>query len=163
MGAVTTLQAFLPPEHVILFAPLGASSALIFAAPDVPFSQPRNVIGGHMVSAFAGAGCCQMFTNENMESVAALVPDQSDTIAAVFPFLAVPMSVSLAIGAMLATRTMHPPAAATAMLAVAGPPEIQALGMSYVLHAGAGSTVLMATGVFLNAVVRGKDFPKYWW
>jgi CBS-domain-containing membrane protein len=113
------------------------------------------------VSAFAGAGCLQVLTQNNLDSITVLLPEQADVLGAVFPCLAVPASVSIAIAAMLATRTMHPPAAATAMLAVAGPPEILALGMSYPLFAGAGSSALVGAGLVLNKL-RGLDYPKYW-
>lgn len=49
-------------------APFGATCVLLFAAPDTPLAQPRNVIGGHLVSGlvdllflkFIGAGPVEM-------------------------------------------------------------------------------------------------------
>ncbi|MBU3694723.1 MAG: HPP family protein, partial [Rhodocyclaceae bacterium] len=38
----------------LLMAPLGASCFLMFVVPDNPVAQPRNVIGGHVVSAIVG-------------------------------------------------------------------------------------------------------------
>lgn len=33
---------------------LGATAVLIYAAPSTPFSQPRNVLGGHLISCVVG-------------------------------------------------------------------------------------------------------------
>ena len=38
-------------EYTVLIGSFGATAALVYGAPGVPFSQPRNVIGGHAVSA----------------------------------------------------------------------------------------------------------------
>jgi CBS-domain-containing membrane protein len=38
----------------LLIAPFGASCVLVFAVPQSPFAQPRNVIGGHLISATIG-------------------------------------------------------------------------------------------------------------
>jgi CBS-domain-containing membrane protein len=37
----------------LLIAPFGASCVLVFAIPQSPLAQPRNVIGGHLISAAA--------------------------------------------------------------------------------------------------------------
>ena len=38
----------------VLIAPFGASCVLVFAIPQSPLAQPRNVIGGHLISTAAG-------------------------------------------------------------------------------------------------------------
>jgi CBS-domain-containing membrane protein len=38
----------------LVLGSFGASCVLIFAYPDVPFSQPRNVIFGHFISSLVG-------------------------------------------------------------------------------------------------------------
>src|SRR5690606_6187552 len=38
----------------MFIVPFGASAVLAFAAPGAPFSQPRNILGGHMVAALSG-------------------------------------------------------------------------------------------------------------
>lgn len=37
---------------------------LVGAAPAAPFSQPRNIIGGHALSAAIGVGICQLIGPE---------------------------------------------------------------------------------------------------
>ena len=72
------------------------AGSLVYGVPDAPFSQPRNVIGGHTVSALCGVLCFKL-----------LVP----------PFglaLALPAAAASSIIAMMSARIFHPPAAATA-------------------------------------------------
>ena len=38
----------------LLIAPFGASCVLVFAIPQSPLAQPRNVIGGHLIAPAAG-------------------------------------------------------------------------------------------------------------
>jgi CBS domain-containing membrane protein len=80
-----------------LVAPLGASAVLVFAVPASPLAQPWSVVGGNVVSAFVGIVCVRW------------IPDMAFASAA---------AVSLAIGAMLALRCLHPPGGAMALLAV---------------------------------------------
>lgn len=41
-------------KSMFLVGSFGASAVLIYGAPQAEFSQPRNVIGGHIISAFIG-------------------------------------------------------------------------------------------------------------
>ena len=54
MACLCGADMLAPAEVLLLTAPMGASAALVFGAPALPFSQPRNVIGGHVVSAVCG-------------------------------------------------------------------------------------------------------------
>merc|ERR1711971_281102 len=53
MGALSALHFGITNESdlTLILGSFGASAVLIFAAPIAPFSQPRNVIGGHILSA----------------------------------------------------------------------------------------------------------------
>jgi CBS domain-containing membrane protein len=44
------------PERLFLVGSFGASAVLIYGAPLAEFSQPRNLVGGHVFSAITG-GC----------------------------------------------------------------------------------------------------------
>ena len=39
---------------------LGASAVLVFGAPRSPLAQPRNLVGGHVLSAIVGVVCFQL-------------------------------------------------------------------------------------------------------
>jgi CBS-domain-containing membrane protein len=83
---------------VLLIAPFGASSVLVFAIPQSPLAQPKNVIGGHLISAAVGL------------AVFALLGATP---------LAFGVGVGLAIAAMQITGTLHPPAGADPIVVIA--------------------------------------------
>lgn len=109
----------------VLVASLGASACLVFVVPNGPYSRPRNVVGGHFVAAGVGV----------------LV---AGTLGCTWYGAAI--AVGGAVVAMLYTRTLHPPAAATALIAV-----LANQGLLYPLvPAAAGAAILMAAGMVFN-------------
>ena len=76
----------------LLVAPFGASCVLVFALPLSPLAQPRNLIGGHLISSTVG-----------VVILAALGHSP----------LAYGVAVGLAIAAMQPTDTLHPRPART--------------------------------------------------
>ncbi|MBA1333607.1 HPP family protein, partial [Candidatus Endoriftia persephone str. Guaymas] len=48
----------------LILASTGASAVLIFSLPFSPVSRPWNLVGGHLVSAFAGVSCYLLVPNE---------------------------------------------------------------------------------------------------
>lgn len=75
----------------LLMAPFGASCVLAFAVPEAPFSQPRNIIGGHLITTLCGLVIYHFF---------------GDGI------YALSAGVGLGIALMSLTKTTHPPAGA---------------------------------------------------
>ena len=119
----------------LLIAPFGASCALVFGAPASPLAQPRNVIGGHLISTALGL------------------------LAAVLigvPSLAMAVGVGLAIAGMLLTDTLHPPAGADPIVVVLAHATWSFL-LTPVL-AGVLSIVLM--GVIYHRALTGLTYPK---
>lgn len=82
-------------ELHLLIPPFGASCVLVFGFPASPFAQPKNVIGGHVISALAGLLACYLFG---------------------YGILGVSVGVGLAIASMIMTETVHPPAGANPVL-----------------------------------------------
>jgi CBS domain-containing membrane protein len=80
-----------------LIAPMGASAVLVFAVPASPLAQPWSVIVGNTLSTLVGIACVRW------------IPD---------PAWAAALAVGAAIGLMFATRSLHPPGGAAALLAV---------------------------------------------
>ena len=75
-----------------------------------------------------------------------------------------PLAVAGAVMIMEQTRTMHPPAAATALIAVLGSEAVWAMGYWYALApAAVGSSVLVAVGVLVNNLSSKRRYPHYWW
>ena len=106
-------QLYVPvPSASLIVASMGASAVLLFAVPHGPLSQPWPVFGGHVISAVIGV------------TVRLLVPDM---------LLAAALAVGISIAVMYYLRCIHPPGGATALAAVVGGPDIQALGFGFVL------------------------------
>ena len=55
IGAVAYLDGFLEKTDVLLLiGSFGASAVLIYGAIKSPLAQPRNLVGGHLISALIG-------------------------------------------------------------------------------------------------------------
>lgn len=75
----------------LLWAPFGGTCVLLFAAHTSPFSQPMNVIGGHLLSATVSY------------LLLAVLPHQTWALA---------LTVGFVIAGMRLARVTHPPAGA---------------------------------------------------
>jgi len=83
-------------------APFGASCALVFGVPAAPVSQPRNVIVGHVLSALIGIVIFLIFGQATWWTLS--------------------LAIGVAMAAMEATKTFHPPAAVLSKLDQCGSP-----------------------------------------
>jgi CBS-domain-containing membrane protein len=136
-------QYFEARDMTLLIGSFGASAVLVYGAIKSPLAQPRNLIGGHVLSGLAGVACYQLFGN---------------TV-----WLAAAMAVSLAIVVMLATKTLHPPGGATALIAVIGGTKIHNLGFLYAfIPAGMGAVILLVIALFVNNLSKSRKYPEYW-
>jgi CBS-domain-containing membrane protein len=136
-------QYFEPRDMTLLIGSFGASAVLVYGAIKSPLAQPRNLIGGHVLSGLAGVACYQLFGN--------------------MVWLAAAMAVSLAIVVMLATKTLHPPGGATALIAVIGGTKIHNLGFLYAfIPAGMGAVILLVIALLVNNLSKGRKYPEYW-
>lgn len=145
IGALSLLnQAFLPSgDNLLLFGSLGASAVLVYGAPRAPLSQPRNLIGGHLISATIGV----LFFHT----------------LGFLPWLAAPLAVATALACMHLTRTLHPPGGATALIAVVGSNQIHALGFFYIFFpVGVGVLVLLLVALIVNNLASQRHYPEHW-
>lgn len=134
---------FEPRDLSLIIGSFGASAVLVYGAIKSPLAQPRNLVGGHILSAVIGVACFQLFGN---------------TI-----WIASALAVSLAIVAMLATKTLHPPGGATALIAVIGGAKVHSLGYFYALvPAGAGAVILLFVALLVNNLSRNRKYPEFW-
>lgn len=149
IGAIGLLQGshFGYTDNVFLIGSFGASAVLIFGATNSPLAQPRNLIGGHLVSAIIGV------------CIHKLLPGQL--------WLSSALAVSLAIVCMQITKTMHPPGGATALIANIGSDKIKELGFQYVISpVGTGVMVLLVVALIVNNIPKHRDYPyqkKWFW
>lgn len=129
--------------RALLIGSFGATAVLVYGAVRSPLAQPRNVIGGHVLSALVGVACQQL-----------LHP---------WPPIAAAAAVATAIALMHLTRTLHPPGGATALIAVIGGPKVHALGFGYALIPVAlGAVLLVAVGVIVNNLPPSRRYPEFW-
>ena len=132
-------------ESSFLIGSFGASAVLVYGAPSAEFSQPRNLIGGHILSAIVGV------------AVFRLLGDVS--------IAAGPMAVSAAIVAMHLTRTLHPPGGATALIAIIGGENIHSLGYGYVFFpVSVGAIIMLIIALLVNNLSNNpkRHYPVYW-
>lgn len=122
---------------VLILGSFGASCVLLFGYSDVPFSQPRNVIGGHFLSSLVGLSCLNFFGPH---------------------WWALALAVGATIAVMMLTRTVHPPAGSNPVIVFLAQPSWSFLWFPTL--AGAVLLVIVALG-YLN-VTRRQRYPQYW-
>lgn len=134
---------FTGTDMTLLIGSFGASAVLVYGAGRSPLAQPRNLLGGHVISAFVG-----------VTAWTSLRPH---------PWLAAALAVATAIAAMHLTRTLHPPGGATALVAVIGSDQIHNLGYFYVLiPATVGPLLLLLVGLLVNNIPQSRRYPETW-
>ena len=121
----------------LVLGSFGASCVLVFASPDVPFSQPRNVVLGHVISSAIG-----------LAFLTALGPS----------WWAAGLAAGTAIAAMMATRTVHPPAGSNPVIVFLALPGWQFL----LFPTLAGALIVTAIALVYNNATRSANYPKYW-
>ncbi|RYJ40723.1 HPP family protein [Flavobacterium anhuiense] len=144
IGILSYLDAsqFAGSDVLFLIGSFGASSVLIYGIIQSPFSQPRNLIGGHLISAFIGV------------TVNKLVPD--------IVWISAPLAVSLSIIFMQITKTLHPPGGATALIAVTGSAQIKGLGYMYVISPVlVGVLILFVIALIFNNITSSRSYPSH--
>lgn len=146
VALVTTRVHLGHTDDLFMIASFGAMALVVYVVPQAEFAQPRNVIGGNVVSATIGV------------TVHLLVPH--------LVILAAALAVSLAAAAMQLTRTLNAPAGSTALLAVIGTPDVHHLGYLFVLTpVMVGAVIIVLVGVAVNNTFRdpAHHYPVYWW
>jgi CBS-domain-containing membrane protein len=127
----------------LMIGSFGASAVLVYGAVRSPLAQPRNLIGGHVLSAIIGVLCWKLL-GEHL-------------------WLAESLAVATAIAVMHVTRTLHPPGGATALIAVIGSPEIHKMGFLYVIFpAMIGPLIMLVIALLVNNIPASRRYPEVW-
>lgn len=127
-GHWTGLAAFAPP--------LAASLFLMVALPESAMSQPRAVVGGHLVCA-----------------ILSILTVQYVTVSAAV----VPVAFFLSVFVMIQARVIHAPAAATIYLMVTHPTGFEVLASPFL----PGLAIIVALAMVYNRL-RGHKYPRHW-
>ena len=130
----------------LFIASFGATAVLLYGLPQSPLSQPRNVVGGQVISALVGCTIRLIF-GANGET-----------------FVAITLSVCVTLLIMQLTKTMHAPAGATAVIAITASAPFPWAGYQFVLMPVLSSSViLLVIAVVVNNLVSNRHYPCFWW
>ncbi|NOR25023.1 MAG: HPP family protein [Desulforhopalus sp.] len=128
---------------MMILGSFGASAVLIYGAIRSPLAQPRNLLGGHILSAVIGVTAFQWLGGQL--------------------WLAVAVAVSVSIALMHLTKTLHPPGGATALIAVIGGESVHNLGYLYVVTPVAlGASVMLLVAIIVNNIPKNRKYPEFW-
>ena len=128
----------LETELFPLFAPFGASAVLLYGPTTSPFSQPRSLIGGHVLSASVGVAMFGLFGAS---------------------LIGVALGGALAVILMKLTKTIHPPAGATALL---GATVSDGNVMWIVAPVLVGALIMLGIALVINNLDKDIRYPDFW-
>ncbi|WP_320036168.1 HPP family protein [Halarcobacter sp.] len=124
----------------LVIGSFGASAVLVYGAIHSPLAQPRNLIGGHILSALVGVVSYKLFSGNILFCSA--------------------FAVATSILVMQLTLTLHPPGGATALIAVLGSEHIHSLGFIYVLYpVSTGAFILFFIALLVNNIPKHRHYP----
>lgn len=121
----------------LVLGSFGASCVLVFGFPELPFSQPRNVLLGHVLSTAIGLAFLSL-----------LGPGP----------LPMALATATAVAAMMALRCVHPPAGSNPVIVFLLQPAWSFL----VLPTALGALLLLAVALVFNNLGKGRRYPLYW-
>lgn len=121
----------------LILGSLGASCVLLFAYPDSPFSQPRNVVFGHFISTAFGLLFLHYVGTE---------------------WWSMALALAVAIMVMQLTSTVHPPAGSNPLIVF-----LTGANFSFLLTPGTlGPVLLVVWALIYNNLSRHRHYPCYW-
>ena len=132
ISALAVLNSF-DESNLWLIPPFGASMVLVMAVHESPLAHPKNVLFGHIISAFSGVFVFAIFG---------------------FSSLSVGAGVGLAIFLMMLTKTVHPPAGANPIIGILG-----AKGVGFIIiPVAAGALFIVLFAIIFNKLLNRKYF-----
>lgn len=121
----------------LVLGSFGATVVLLFCLPDSPVAQPRNVVGGHLISALCGLFFFHFIGPE---------------------WWSMALSAGFSIGLMMLTGTVHPPGGANAIIVFLTAPS-----WSFLLFPTlTGSLILLVIAILYHHFTGASRYPKYW-
>lgn len=109
-------------------------------------AQPRNALFGQLIAAFVGAAVAKLF-------------QLSDNFTEI-QYLGGALACACTVAIMALTKTVHPPAGATALLAVVDDRLVRA-GWFLLPVMILAVSIMLAVALIVNNIER--RFPVYWW
>jgi CBS-domain-containing membrane protein len=128
-------------DLTLVIGSFGASAVLVYGAVNSPLAQPRNLIGGHILSALVGVISYKLFFDNILFCSA--------------------FAVATSILVMQLSLTLHPPGGATALIAVIGSEKIHDLGFLYILYpVTTGAFILLIIAIVVNNIPHHRHYPE---
>lgn len=124
-------------QALLVMGSFGASALLLFALPEAPLAQPRSVVGGHLLASVVALGCLSLFGAS---------------------WWAVGLATGLAVGGMMWTRTLHPPAGSNAIIVFLVKPSWPLLLVSTLTC----TLLLIAIAIVYHRATKRHRYPRYW-
>ena len=126
-----------------LAASFGSSVVVVFGYPGNEFSQPKNVLFGHLLCAFVGIIFVTLFKIS-----------QDRTIF----FLALGLAVGISVMLMMYFKITHPPAGGNTIVVMLTQDSFQFLIFPIMV----GAITIIIGGVIYNRLILKKNYPLKW-
>ena len=123
--------------YPVIAAPFGAAAVLVFAVPNSPLAQPRNLIFGNLIGGVISVLMVTLFGSGAWVMA---------------------LSVATAIKVMQLTKSLHPPGGAVALVGVLSNATWDFI-LTPVL---AGSIILLFCTFAFNNIMPERSYPKHW-
>ena len=126
-----------------LAASFGSSVVIVFGYPENEFSQPKNVLLGHLLCALVGIIFVTLFN---------ITQDRS-----IF-FLAIGLAVGISVMLMMAFKITHPPAGGNTIVVMLTQNSFQFLIFPIMV----GAITIIIGGIIYNRFILKKNYPLKW-
>ena len=143
--AYITFQSVLAGTNYGLWlaASFGSSVVVVFGYPENEFSQPKNVLLGHLLCALVGIIFVTLFN---------ITQDRS-----IF-YLAIGLAVGISVMLMMAFKITHPPAGGNTIVVMLAQNSFQFLIFPIMV----GAITIIIGGVIYNRFILKKNYPLKW-
>ena len=140
-----TFQSILADTNYGLWlaASFGSSVVVVFGYPENEFSQPKNVLLGHLLCALVGIIFVTLFN---------ITQDRS-----IF-YLAIGLAVGISVMLMMAFKVTHPPAGGNTIVVMLTQNSFQFLIFPIMV----GAITIIIGGVIYNRFILKKNYPLKW-
>jgi len=143
--AYITFQSILAGTNYGLWlaASFGSSVVVVFGYPENEFSQPKNVLMGHLLCTLVGIIFVTLFN---------ITQDRS-----IF-YLAIGLAVGISVMLMMAFKVTHPPAGGNTIVVMLTQNSFQFLIFPIMV----GAITIIIGGVIYNRFILKKNYPLKW-
>ena len=121
---------------IFLIASFGSSMVLLYGYPESPFSQPKNIFFGHLLTSLVG-----IFF---LYSVPLPI------------YFLIGLSVGVGVFLMIFLKVPHPPAGGNPLIVIIGSFSIDYIINPIII----GSIIILTFGIVLNRLILRKKYPN---